>query len=105
MIVSAGYNISGPEVEQALIAHPDVREAAVVAKRDSQRETNYVKAFVVLVEGCPATSEKVEELRDFCKTHIAPFKAPREIEFVTVLPRTETGKLQRYKLRDIPLSR
>jgi 2-aminobenzoate-CoA ligase len=105
MIVSAGYNISGPEVEQALIAHPDVREAAVVAKRDSQKETNYVKAFVVLVESCPATSEKVEELREFCKTHIAPFKAPREIEFVTVLPRTETGKLQRYKLRDIPLSR
>jgi 2-aminobenzoate-CoA ligase len=77
-----------------------VREVAVVGKRDPQRETNYVKAFVVLVEGCAATSEQAEELRGFCKTQIAPFKAPREIEFVGALPRTETGKLQRYKLRD-----
>ncbi len=99
MIVSAGYNISGPEVEQALIAHRDVKEVAVVGKRDREKETNLVKAFVVLAGGCAATSEKADELREFCKTQIAAFKAPREIEFVSELPRTETGKLQRYKLR------
>jgi len=103
MIVSAGYNISGPEVEGALIAHADVKEVAVVAKRDVVKETNFVKAFIVLVDGCSASPEKGEELREFCKTQIAPFKAPREIEFVAALPRTETGKLQRYKLRS-PLS-
>jgi 2-aminobenzoate-CoA ligase len=100
MIVSSGYNISGPEVEQTLIAHPDVKEVAVVGKRDVQRETNIVKAFVVLVDGCEAGNAKSEELREFCKSQIAPFKAPREIEFVSELPRTETGKLQRYKLRE-----
>lgn len=99
MIVSAGYNISGPEVEQALIAHADVKEVAVVGKRDIAKETNFVKAFVVLVDGCTASDEKAQELAEFCKTQIAPFKAPREIEFVAELPRTETGKLQRYKLR------
>lgn len=99
MIVSAGYNISGPEVEQALIAHADVREVAVVGKRDPERETNLVKAFVVLVDGCEPSDAKADELREFCKAEIAPFKAPREIEFVRELPRTETGKLQRYKLR------
>ena len=101
MIVSAGYNISGPEVEQALIAHADVREVAVVGKRDAEKETNFVKAFVVLAEGCEPSPEKADELREFCKSQIAPFKAPREIEFVVELPRTETGKLQRYKLRDV----
>ena len=100
MIISAGYNISGPEVEQALIAHADVREVAVVGKPDPEKETNIVKAFVVLAEGATASPEKADELREFCKAQIAPFKAPREIEFVTELPRTETGKVQRYKLRD-----
>lgn len=104
MIVSAGYNISGPEVEQALIAHADVKEVAVVGKRDTSKETHVVKAFVVLVDGCTACDEKAEELREFCKSQIASFKAPREIEFVSELPRTETGKLQRYKLRDSSLS-
>ncbi len=101
MIVSAGYNISGPEVEQALIAHADVKEVAVVGKRDPQKETNLVKAFIVLADGCAATPEKADELIEFCKAQIAPFKAPREIEFVSELPRTETGKLQRYRLRDV----
>ncbi|HMF29071.1 MAG TPA: AMP-binding protein, partial [Candidatus Cybelea sp.] len=101
MIVSAGYNISGPEVEQALIAHADVKEVAVVGKRDPEKETHVVKAFVVLADGCAATSAKADELREFCKSQIAPFKAPREIEFVAELPRTETGKLQRYKLRKL----
>jgi 2-aminobenzoate-CoA ligase len=101
MIVSAGYNVSGPEVEQALIAHADVKEVAVVGKYDPLKETNSVKAFVVLVDGVVASSQKADELCDFCKTQIAAFKAPREIEFVDALPRTETGKLQRYKLRDL----
>jgi 2-aminobenzoate-CoA ligase len=100
MIVSAGYNIAGPEVEQALIAHADVEEVAVVGRRDPAKETSIVKAFVVLAAGCAPTSEKADELREFCKTQLAPFKAPREIEFVSELPRTETGKLQRYKLRN-----
>jgi 2-aminobenzoate-CoA ligase len=99
MILSAGYNISGPEVEQALIAHADVKEVVVVGKHDPAKETNFVKAFVVLIDGCAPTNAKADELREFCKAQIAPFKAPREIEFVTELPRTETGKLQRYKLR------
>jgi 2-aminobenzoate-CoA ligase len=99
MIVSAGYNISGPEVEQALIVHADVREVAVVGKHDPKKETHFVKAFVVLVDGCEPNDAKADELREFCKAEIAPFKAPREIEFVRELPRTETGKLQRYKLR------
>ncbi|MBV8435706.1 MAG: benzoate-CoA ligase family protein [Candidatus Eremiobacteraeota bacterium] len=100
MIVSAGYNVSGPEVEQALIAHADVREVAVVGKRDPEKETHIVKAFVVLADGCASDSAKADELREFCKSVIAPFKAPREIEFVHELPRTQTGKLQRYKLRE-----
>lgn len=99
MIVSAGYNISGPEVEQALIAHADVKEVAVVGKRDQLKETNYVKAFVVLADGRNASGDKAAELIEFCKLQIAAFKAPREVEFVDALPRTETGKLQRYKLR------
>ncbi|MBV8531362.1 MAG: AMP-binding protein [Candidatus Eremiobacteraeota bacterium] len=99
MIVSAGYNISGPEVEQALIAHADVKEVAVVGKPDPVKETNIVKAFVVLNDGCAPGDAKAEQLREFCKARIAPFKAPREIEFVRQLPRTETGKVQRYKLR------
>jgi 2-aminobenzoate-CoA ligase len=100
MIVSAGFNISGPEVEAALLAHPDVKECAVVAKRDAAHDTHIVKAFVVLVEPRHAGDAKADELRDFCKGEIAPFKAPREIEFRDALPRTATGKLQRYKLRD-----
>ncbi len=99
MIVSAGYNISGLEVEQVLIAHADVEEVAVVAKPHPEKETHIVKAFVVLSLEAAAGREKVEELQAFCMERIAPFKAPREIEFVSALPRTETGKVQRYKLR------
>lgn len=99
MIVTSGYNVSGPEVEQALLVHEHVREAAVVGKPDPARDTFIVKAFVVLVAEEHRHPGKVEELRDHCKRLIAPFKAPREIEFVTELPRTETGKVQRFKLR------
>ena len=99
MIISAGYNISGPEVEVALIDHEAVAECAVIGKPDEKR-TNIVKAFVVLHNGFGATDETTKSLQDFVKNEIAPYKYPREIEFVTELPKTETGKLQRYRLRD-----
>lgn len=100
MIVSAGFNVSGPEVEQVLLAHVDVMECAVVGKPDHEHGTHIVKAYVVLAQGVVAHTDKAEELRAFVKATIAPFKAPREIEFVTELPRTETGKVQRFRLRD-----
>ncbi|HTU70774.1 MAG TPA: AMP-binding protein [Candidatus Baltobacteraceae bacterium] len=100
MIVSAGYNISGPEVEQALLAHAHVREAAVVSKPDPVHGTNIVKAYVVVVAAEHRHARKADELREHVKALIAPFKAPREIEFVDELPRTHTGKVQRYKLRE-----
>ncbi len=99
MIVSAGYNISGPEVEQALIAHADVKEVAVVGKAHAEKQTQIVKAFVVLDAAAASGETKIRELQAFCNERIAPFKTPREIEFVAELPRTETGKLQRFKLR------
>ncbi len=98
MIVSAGYNISGPEVEAALLDHPRVAECAVVGKPDDRR-TNIVKAYVVLRRGAPADDAAAAALQDFVKAEIAPYKYPREIEFVDELPRTDTGKLQRFRLR------
>ena len=99
MIVSSGYNIGGPEVEQALDQHPDVLENAVVARPDPNRGS-IVCAFVVLVEGAEAGQDKVKELQDFVKATIAPYKYPREIRFVTELPRNPSGKLQHFKLRE-----
>ncbi len=99
MIVTSGYNVSGPEVEQALLVHEHVKEVAVVGKPDRERETFIVKAYVVLVAPEHAHAGTVDALREHCKRLIAPFKAPREIEFVSELPRTETGKVQRFKLR------
>ncbi len=99
MIISAGYNISGPEVEAALLDHPAVAECAVIGKPDAAR-TNIVKAFVVLREGTDAGSETARRLQDFVKAEIAPYKYPREIEFVGDLPKTETGKMQRFRLRE-----
>ena len=99
LIVSAGYNISGPEVEQALLAHLEVREAAVVAKPDPAHGTHIVKAYVVMAAPEQRNEAKADELREHVKKLIAPFKAPREIEFVEELPRTQTGKVQRFKLR------
>ena len=98
MIISAGYNISGPEVEGALLDHPEVAECAVIAKPDIER-TNIVKAFVVLREGTGQGQATAKALQDFVKAEIAPYKYPREIEFVAELPKTETGKLQRFRLR------
>jgi 2-aminobenzoate-CoA ligase len=98
MIVSSGYNIAGPEVEGALLAHESVAECAVVGVPDEARG-HIVKAFVVLRSGYSASNEAVRALQDWVKAQIAPYKYPRAIEFVTQLPRTETGKLQRFKLR------
>ncbi|MBV9270465.1 MAG: AMP-binding protein [Candidatus Eremiobacteraeota bacterium] len=100
MIISAGYNISGPEVEQALLAHTQVKECAVVGKPDAQHGTHIVKAYVVLSEMVADEDAKSLELIEFVKARIAPYKAPREIEFVAALPRTETGKVQRFRLRE-----
>jgi 2-aminobenzoate-CoA ligase len=98
MIISAGYNIAGPEVEGALLAHPAVAECGVIGQPDDERGM-VVKAFVVLKPGNRPDGEMKKNLQDFVKRSIAPYKYPREIEFVAALPRTETGKLQRFKLR------
>ena len=98
MIVSAGYNIASPEVEEAVLAHPAVAECAVIGVADEQRG-QIVKAFVVLRPGHAAGDALGRELQDFVKAQIAPYKYPRAIEFRASLPRTETGKLQRFRLR------
>ncbi len=98
MIISAGYNIAGPEVEAALLGHPDVLECGVVGLPDAER-TMLVTAYIVLRDGVDADDDKVKELQDHVKSTIAPYKYPRLVEFVTELPRTNTGKLQRYRLR------
>ena len=98
MIVSAGYNIAGPEVEDALLRHPDVAECAVVGAADAERG-QVVKAFVVLKPGVLGDAACAKALQDFVKAAIAPYKYPRSIEFRETLPRTETGKLQRFRLR------
>ncbi len=100
MIVSAGYNIAGPEVEEVLLSHPRVAECGVVGLPDETRG-QIVTAFVVLADGLPGGPELVTELQDLVKRKIAPYKYPRAIEFLPTLPRTNTGKLQRFKLRDL----
>jgi 2-aminobenzoate-CoA ligase len=100
MIISAGYNIGGPEVEDALLRHPAVAECGVIGKPDEERGM-IVKAFVVLKPGNTGDAAMVKTLQDHVKATIAPFKYPREIQFMPSLPRTETGKLQRFKLRQI----
>jgi 2-aminobenzoate-CoA ligase len=101
LIVSSGYKISGPEVENALLDHPSVAECGVVGVPDEERGY-IVKAFVVLRPGVTATDGTAKELQEFVKAQIAPYKYPRSVEFVSALPRTETGKLQRYRLRQVP---
>ena len=98
MIVSSGYNISGPEVEVALMTHPDVAECAVVAAPDAARGM-VVKAYVVLRDPDTAGPDVLHALQEHVKAEIAPYKYPRAIEFVPSLPRTGTGKLQRFVLR------
>jgi 2-aminobenzoate-CoA ligase len=100
MIITSGYNVGGPEVEDALLKHPAVAECGVIGKPDTQRGM-IVKAFCVLKPGHAGDAAMVKALQDHVKASIAPFKYPREIEFVAGLPRTETGKLQRFKLRQL----
>ncbi|MGV9255449.1 AMP-binding protein [Streptomyces sp. NPDC003697] len=95
MIISSGYNVAGPEVEEALLRHPDVVEAAVVGRPDETRG-RVVVAYAVLREGA---ARDAEALRSFVRGELAPYKCPREIVFVDALPRTATGKLQRFRLR------
>ena len=104
MIISSGYNISGPEVEVALLQHNAITECAVVGSPDPERGT-IVKAFVVLSETYEPTNELVNELQNYVKNSIAPYKYPRAIEFVDSLPKTQTGKLQRSVLRQQELKK
>lgn len=99
MIVSSGYNIAAPEVENALLTHPDVHECAVIGLPDSERGS-IVKAFVVLHAHARDNPPAIKALQDYVKAEIAPYKYPRAIEFVDTLPRTDTGKLQRFRLRE-----
>ncbi|MGW6458094.1 AMP-binding protein [Streptomyces sp. NPDC055078] len=99
MIISSGYNIAGPEVEQALLDHPDVAETAVVAAPDDERGS-IVHAFVVLRAGVAPDADKAAELKTYVKRSIAPYKYPRTVEFVTELPKTASGKIQRFRLRE-----
>jgi 2-aminobenzoate-CoA ligase len=96
MIISSGYNIAAPEVEEALLKHPAVAECAVIGVPDEARGM-LVKAYVVTAGD--AGEVTAGELQDFVKAEIAPYKYPRAIAFVSELPRTATGKLQRFRLR------
>ncbi|MGI4844740.1 MAG: AMP-binding protein [Janthinobacterium lividum] len=98
MIISAGYNIAGAEVEEALLHHPAVAECGVVGRPDEERG-QVVEAHVVLKPGVAASGELAAALQEFVKARIAPYKYPRVVRFREQLPRTETGKLQRFKLR------
>ena len=100
MIISAGYNIAGPEVEGALLQHPAVAECGVVGMPDEERG-HIVQACVVLKPGYTGDAAMEKALQEHVKQSIAPFKYPRKVIFLTALPRTETGKLQRFKLRQI----
>jgi 2-aminobenzoate-CoA ligase len=98
MIISAGYNIAGPEVEAALLSHSDVAECAVIGAADPERG-QIVQAHVVLKEGVERDEACVKRLQDHVKATIAPYKYPRSVKFVSALPRTQTGKIQRFKLK------
>ena len=98
MIISAGYNIAGPEVEAALLAHADVAECAVVGQPDDERG-QIVQAHVVLNSGAEPTEHTIKALQDHVKAVIAPYKYPRSVVFTDALPKTETGKIQRFRLK------
>jgi 2-aminobenzoate-CoA ligase len=103
MIVSSGYNISGPEVEEALLAHADVADCCVVGLPDEARG-QLVAAYVVLRDGAAGDDAKIKEMQDFVKRNIAPYKYPRRIVFLTEIPKTATGKVQRFRLRERGMS-
>ncbi|MEM7301330.1 MAG: AMP-binding protein [Pseudomonadota bacterium] len=98
MIISSGYNIAGPEVEAALLSHPAVLECGVIGAPDEERGS-IVEAHVVLAEGHPGDDTTIKALQDHVKATIAPFKYPRRVVFIDELPKTQTGKVQRFRLR------
>jgi 2-aminobenzoate-CoA ligase len=98
MIISAGYNIAGPEVEAALLAHADVSECAVIGVADEERG-QIVEAHVVLAAGVAADDATKKRLQDHVKQVIAPYKYPRSVVFTAALPKTQTGKIQRFRLK------
>ncbi len=102
MIVTSGYNVAGPEVEGALLLHPAVAECGVIGVADDERGQR-VAAYVVLKEGYARSADLCAELQTFVKQTIAPYKYPRTIKIVDTLPRTETGKLQRFRLRELAM--
>ena len=101
MIVSAGYNIAGPEVEAALLSHADVAECAVIGVADVERG-QIVEAHVVLKPGVTGDADCVKRLQDHVKATIAPYKYPRSVKFIDALPKTQTGKIQRFRLKQPP---
>jgi 2-aminobenzoate-CoA ligase len=98
MIVSSGYNIAGPEVESALLEHPAVKEVAVIGAPDPERG-QIVKAYIVLQPDFEGHAALARELQEHVKRSVAPYKYPRAIEFVALLPKGPSGKVQRYLLR------
>ena len=100
MIISAGYNIAGPEVEAVLLEHPGVRECAVVGAPDPARG-HVVKAFVVLAEGQAGSDDLAADIQGFVRRHLSAYAYPRRIEFVDDLPKTLTGKIRRIELREL----
>jgi 2-aminobenzoate-CoA ligase len=98
MIVSSGYNIAGAEIEDVLLGHPEVKECAVVGLPDDERG-QIVAAFVVLKNAGAADEEMTHSLQDFVKSAMAPYKYPRAIRYLTALPKTDSGKIQRHVLR------
>jgi 2-aminobenzoate-CoA ligase len=99
MIISSGYNIAGPEVEAALLSHPDVAECGVIGAPDPERG-QIVEAHVVLAAGVAPDALTIKRLQDHVKQVIAPYKYPRSVKFVASLPKTQTGKMQRFRLRE-----
>ncbi len=98
VIISSGYNIAGPEVEAALLSHEDVLECAVIGRPDTERGA-IVEAHIVLVEGASRDQAAVTAIQDHVKATIAPFKYPRSVVFTDALPKTESGKIQRFRLK------
>ncbi len=98
MIISSGYNIAGPEVEAALLSHPDVKECAVIGVPDEDRG-QIIQAHIVLKDGVAGDADTAKRLQDHVKATIAPFKYPRSVKFTDALPKTQTGKIQRFRLR------
>ena len=99
MIISSGYNIAGPEVEACLLLHEDVAECAVIGIADDARG-QLVCAYVVLKEGISGDEQTIKQLKDHAKATIAPYKYPREVRFLATLPKTATGKIQRFQLKN-----